>query len=353
LTAALVFLTPRWALLALGGAVPLAALALAARRGNHARAVLRLSAPPRSGRARRPIAVVAVAALLGVAASQPVLRSASTVDVRTDAEALFVIDNSRSMLAARAPGARTRIARARDDAVRLRDELGDIAAGVATLTDNVIPDLLPVPGRDTFDETVRGAVRVGNPPAATDAVTATTLAALGAVATQNFFPTAAKHRVVIVLTDGESRPFDVRQTARALAHAPRVTPIFVHVSAPGEAVYDGNGKPETAYHPDPSSTASLAALAQASGGTVFGEGDLARAAKAARAALGRGPTVPEGTALKTVALGPYFALAAIVPLLLLLGGAYAFRGRGLERSGPVDRLGRHQRPADLELDLGM
>ena len=49
------------------------------------------------------------AALLGVAASQPVLRTTHSIPVRSDAEVLFVIDGSRSMLASSAPGARTRL----------------------------------------------------------------------------------------------------------------------------------------------------------------------------------------------------------------------------------------------------
>jgi hypothetical protein len=264
------------------------------------------------------------------------------MQVRTDAQLLFVIDNSRSMLASAAPGARTRISRARDDAIRLRDQLTGIPAGVAVLTDNVLPDLLPVPGRGVFEQTVRQAAQVGNPPPASNGVTATSLGALGALGTQSFFAPSAKHRVAVVLTDGESRPFDVRQTARALAHAPRVTPIFIQISSPGESVFGPGGQPETAYHPDPSSSEALATLAQAAGGTVFREGDLSAAARSVRAAVGHGPTINEGLTGSTTALAPLFALAALVPLLVLLAGdgslAYRFarrvRGdRKLDRSG--------------------
>jgi hypothetical protein len=90
-----------------------------------------------------------------------------------------VIDNSRSMLASRAPGGRTRITQARDDAIRIRDQLLDIPSGVATMTDRVLPNLLPVPDRDSFEQTVRQAVQVDDPPPGNDAVTATTLGAGG------------------------------------------------------------------------------------------------------------------------------------------------------------------------------
>ena len=51
-------------------------------------------------------------ALLAVAASQPALAHDSRQRVRTDAQALFVIDTSRSMAAATTPAAPTRLARA-------------------------------------------------------------------------------------------------------------------------------------------------------------------------------------------------------------------------------------------------
>jgi hypothetical protein len=318
IAATLVFLTPLGALLSLGVAVPLAALVLATRRERRARALLRLGEPGRGPTVRTATALVAVVGLLGLAAAQPVLRSTSTVEARTDAQALFVIDISRSMLASRSPGASTRLARAREDAVRLRDDLADIPAGVATMTDQILPNLFPVPDRGVFEQTVRQAVQAGNPPPAGDAVTATNLGALGAIGTQSFFPRSVRRRVAIVLTDGESRPFDLRTTARQLGHAPGVTPIFIHVWGGDERVFDPGGKAETAYHPDPSSASTLAALAQATGGKAFGEGQLGAAARAVRAALGRGPTRPQGLTVSTTALARYVALAALLPLLVLL-----------------------------------
>jgi hypothetical protein len=211
--ASLTFLTPAGALLALTVVVPLAALALAARRERRARTLLRLSAPTLTRSWQRAAAVSAIVACLAVAAAQPALRSSTSVQVRRDAQALFVIDVSRSMLAAPAPGAKTRIARARDDAIRLRDELIDVPSGVATLTDRVLPNLLPVSDRDSFDQTVRQAVQVDNPPPESDGVTATTLAALGALGAQSFYSPSTRHRIAIVLTDGESRPFDAGRTA--------------------------------------------------------------------------------------------------------------------------------------------
>jgi len=347
IAASLTLLTPHGALLALTAAVPLAALAVASRRERRARAVLRLAAPSRGRSWSRALAVTAVAGLLGLAATQPVLRSTSSLRVRTDAEALFVIDSSRSMLASRAPGARTRITRARDDAVRLRDELIDIPSGVATLTDRVLPDLLPVPDRSTFEQTIRQAVQIDNPPPATDDVTATDLGALGALGTQGFFSPSARHRVVIVLTDGESRPFDVHQTAHALGHAPGVTPILIRVSSPGEAVFAAAGQLEPAYHPDPSAGQALAGLAQAARGLTVPETALGKAARAVRTALGSGPTQNEGRIVSTRALAPYAALAAFLPLFLLLA-----EGRLRRLSAPRSWLrGRGQTSSRKVVDV--
>jgi hypothetical protein len=62
----------------------------------------------------------------------------------------------------------------------------------------------------------------------------------------------------------------------------------------------------------------LAGLAQAARGKTFREGELGAVSSAARAALGSGPTQREGLTVTTQALAPYIALAALVPLLLLV-----------------------------------
>ena len=54
----------------------------------------------------------------------------------------------------------------------------------------------------------------------------TTLAALGALQTRNFFPASAHHRVVVVFTDGESRPID--DASLALRYETKVDPRLNH-----------------------------------------------------------------------------------------------------------------------------
>ena len=187
MVASLVFLTP------LGGfaASPSSYRSPARCRGASRAAgsdAARAAPPPPGRRLPRLLAFAAVPALLGAAATQPALRSPTTARVRTDAQAFFVIDISRSMLAS---------APRRPDAVRAREDRGDRAArgdpeipsGVATLTDRVLP---------TSSRTRCGLRRHGHacgrgrdPPPENQNVVATSLAALGALGTQNFFPPSA------------------------------------------------------------------------------------------------------------------------------------------------------------------
>jgi len=167
---------------------------------------------------------------------------------------------------------------------------------------------------------VREAVGINSPPPQSTAPTITSLGALGALGTQDFFAPAARHRLVIVFTDGETRPFDVQATARALGRSPGVKTIFVHVWSADETVFGSNGQPEHGYHPDPGSGQALSTLAQATGGSSIGEGALGSAARLARAALGSGPTTMEGLTLRTRPLAPWLALASLLPLFVRLGG---------------------------------
>src|SRR5262249_10864294 len=158
-------------------------------------------APDRSAEVR-PLFAAAAIALLGLAAAQPVLTRTSRPESRTDAQVLFVLDISRSMAASRSPSARTRLDRAAAAGVKLRDAVPDVPAGVLTLTDRVLPDLLPVPDRSGFVGVVDRAVRIESPPPQQTAVRATSYSALRQIATGNVFSPSAKKRVVVLLTDG-------------------------------------------------------------------------------------------------------------------------------------------------------
>ena len=325
MVASLVFLTPLGGLAMLALAIPLAGLALAARREHQARELLRLEPPPPISQVRRAAALVAVPVLLGLAATQPALRSTKSAHVRTDAQAFFVLDISRSMLASNGPGSPTRFARAKQDALRLRDAIPQVPAGIATLTDRVVPDLFPNPDRNVFAQTLARAVRIEEPPPLSSNVLATSLGALGALGTQNFFDRSARRRVV-VLTDGEGcRVRSRKAVAHDLANGPGVRIVLVHVWASNEGVYDSNGFAEQGYHTHPESGLAISSLASAAGGGSFGEDSVASAARAVRAAVGSGPTIVQGRTERTQTLAPYVALLALLPLLLVLPRI----GRGL------------------------
>jgi hypothetical protein len=309
--AALTFLTPEAGLVALAVVLPLGALLLADRRLEAARRILQLPPPGAAGRAGTIAVLVAVPLLLGLAAAQPVVRRDQGQRVRTDAEAMYVVDISRSMGAAGRPGGVDRLARARAAAVRLRSELPEIPSGLATLTDRALPSLFPVGDQATFDSAARGLL-LEQPPPQGSSSTATTFAPLADLGRKGYFTPGVKKRLVVLLTDGESVPFDANEVANALHGA---SLAVLRVGNPDERVYRPDGRPE-AYRP--AQTTALDALASAAGGRVFEEGSTGAAAATARAALGVGPKAVEGRTRKTTPLAPYIAVAAALVLLVIL-----------------------------------
>jgi hypothetical protein len=300
-------LSPSGLLLALTVALPLAALVLALRRADGVRSRLRLPAPRGGGARVEGAALAAVVALLALAAAQPAWTSTETRRVRSDAEAFLVVDISRSMLAAR-PGGPTRLARAKAEALEVGRSLRDVPLGVATLTDRVLPNLFPTPDGGAVAQTVRRAVTAERPPPREVGVRATSLAALGEAAGANLF--SARRKLLIVLTDGETRPYAEAATARRLRSA-GISLVFVHFWQRDERL-------EPAYRTDPSSRAALAGLAAAAGGAVVAEGDPGAVARAAREALGAGPEAPRGVEERVTPLAPWTALAALIPLSYVL-----------------------------------
>ncbi len=227
------------------------------------------------------------------------------------------------MLASQSPGSPTRLARAKKDALAIRDAIPQVPAGIATLTDRVLPNLFPNPDRNVFAQTLDQAVTIETPPPVSSNVLATSLGGLGALGNQNFFGRSTKRRVVVVLTDGESANFDPGAVANDLGG---VRLVIVHVWSPTESVFAGN-VPEQGYHIHPESVTAINSLVQATGGGghAFGEGSIAGAAHAVQAAVGNGPTIVQGRTERTRTLAPYVALLALLPLLLVLPRV----GRGL------------------------
>lgn len=314
---ALVFRSPAAALVALGVLLPLAALAAAEVRAARARRLLRLEPPAAASRLAAVVSLLAIAALVGVAAAQPTIREVRHRLVRTDAAAMLVVDTSRSMLASKKPGGETRFARARAAAERLRDDLSEVPAGLASLTDRVLPLLLPTDDEAVFTSVLERALAVDSPPPQARAVEATTLASVTDLVAGRYFPTGVKRRLAIVLTDGESRPVNDQAVARALRRGHVLGPIFIRIWGAEERVYDGRIA-EPAYRPDPASGSRLEALARAVGGGVYSIGQLGAAAAGARRLLGSGPVARRGRLVRSTSLAPYAVLAVLAPLGFLL-----------------------------------
>jgi hypothetical protein len=327
MVASLVFLTPLAALVAVAVVLPVAAFVLAERRVATVRRLLTLQ-PPRGGAdVRVLVSLAAVVLLLALAAAQPALSNTQTQRVRTDAEVLFVLDISQSMAAATSRRGATRLERASSAAIRLRASLASVPCGVATLTDRVLPNLLPVADVPAFDATVRQTVIINQPPPRELNVRATTFAALAAVPTSSYFSSSATHRAIVLLTDGESSFFDPAAVGRALADIPRTDFLAVQFWRSSESIYKASGKPDPNYRPDPSSKIQLASLATATNGRVFTENNVGAAAAALRTMLGHGPSRSLGHAHTTHPLAPYAALLALLPLALVFSGKLRFPKR--------------------------
>jgi hypothetical protein len=245
---------------------------------------------------------------------------------RTGVAALFVLDISRSMAASATPSSPTRLDRAVNAAVALRAAIPEVEAGVATLTDRVLPDLLPVADIGGFDGVVRRAVAIEAPPPLATSITATTYGVLGEIASGDYFDPHVTRRIVILLTDGESNPFDAGGVASALSRSHGYRFLAVRFWNADESVYGSDGRAEPGYHPNPAGAAILAGLASAIGGRSFAEGDLGGAADYLRHIVGTGPTTVLAASTRSPeALTPYLAALALALVLVAVAPPAAVR----------------------------
>jgi hypothetical protein len=312
------FLTPTAALVALGALLPLAALALADRRSTRVRSVLGLPAAGLAGRIVAPVAVCAACGLVAVAAAQPVVRTEHPRLSRRDAQAFVAIDISRSMLASRSFRAPSRIERAKGIADRLRAGLADVPIGVATFTDRALPLLFPTTSAGAFTATVARAVGIERPPPRSQAQVVTTFDALAPLPGSGYFNPAIPRRVLFVVTDAESEGIDADGARYNFSAKPRIAVVVVRVGSPRDRVFGPDGVPEPGYAPPAASDRVLAQFLAATHGKAFGENDVAGAVQAGRSALGTGPRERLGTVSGRKVLAPYFVLAAILPLGVVL-----------------------------------
>ena len=311
------FLTPLDALFVLAAAVPLAALWLAQARIRHVRRLFSLTAPR-----RREIVVVIAAlallpALMGVAAAQPVVVRHHSLGERLDVQAFFVFDTSLSMSARGTLGAPSRLVRAKREAEQVIPKLGDIPVGLASMTDRVLPVLMPTPNLALALRTLHQSVGIDRPPPSQlYQGRATTFQALLPLGSSNLYSPGVRHQILVVFTDGEDAPLR-SPIGFELARSMTVHPLFVHVWAPTEHVYV-HGRVDPRYRPDPTSDSVLHRFASAAQGQVFEENDLSSLVRTIREEAGSSPVRTSVIGYARVALAPWFVLAGVVPLGFLL-----------------------------------
>jgi hypothetical protein len=303
------FATPPAALVGLVGIVPVAVALVRGRQAGRVRRALGLAEPTLPSRLVRPLALGLAFVLLGLAAAQPSLVRQHDRLARTDAQMLVVLDNSRSMLASAGPRGVPRYRRAAAFARELRTKLSELPTGVAALNNRLLPYLFPTVDEQAYFSVVARAYGIQKPPPSVDAdPVATTFSELSEVTSQTFFSRAARKRVLVVLSDGETRPFDARGTLAALRSA-HTTPVLIRFWKPDERI------PHETYRP---TQADELRRLRAAGWPAYAEGRTGAVVDRIRAAVGSGPTAHVGFGRRETSIAPALALAALAPLLLVL-----------------------------------
>lgn len=310
-------LAPIGLLLAVGVVPILLALFAGERRAGRVRTLLALRAPGRGWTVATIAAVCLAAGLLALAAARPVVNDTHARYLRTDAEAFFAIDTSRSMLAAPSRTGPDRLDRARRAAVELRNAIPDVPSGVASFTDRLLPNLFPTSDPGSFLATVDRAVGIERPPPGGSALTVTTFDALDAVTKDAYFTPGRRRLLLVVLTDAESKDFDAARLKATLGAQKSIRTVLVRIGSSSEHVYGREGLPEADYHPE-NTAPTIRRFEQATGARAFGEGNLDSAAAALRAEAGTGRRVRLGSESNSTEVAPYLVLAAFFPLGLLI-----------------------------------
>jgi hypothetical protein len=312
------FDSPTAALVALAGLVPLALVLVVERRNERARALLGLSAPPPRSRWTLRIAVVAIAAALGLAAAQPVLSSTTPRLARLDAEALVAVDTSRSMDASATAESDVRLDRARRIALRIRAALGDVPTGLGTFTDRPLPLLLPTTDRNAFAAAVEKSLGIERPPGLQSSTTISSFDAVAPFPLEGYFRPGARKRLLVILTDAESTGFNEPGVRKSFEAKPRTAVVLVRIGRSGERVFGASGQPESAYIPPPATGETLHDFLAATRGRAYPEDAVAGAEQAAVRAVGSGPTANLGSTTARHDLAPWLVVAAAVPLAIVL-----------------------------------
>lgn len=311
------FASPTGAVVALALVLPLVAFAVFERRAQRLRASLRLPQPPLSAHRLTLLSLAAIAVLLALAAAQPVLAHETPLVVRADAEVYVVFDVTLSMAASAAAGAPTRLERAKQFALRLRDRLPELPVGVASFTQRSVPQLFPTADRAVFAGVVEESVQLWEPrPQGSfrPGTRATDLESIAELGGNGYFAPEAKQRLIVVLTDGESIQTYPQRIAEGLRRGRRVKVIFVHVWGGTEQIHLRDGGVDPSYLADSAGAQLLRELAAETEGRVFGEDDVSEVVQRTREDVGGGATRRQGVERSRTPLAPWLVLVAAIPL---------------------------------------
>ena len=305
-------MTPTYALAALPFALAVAATVVSARRGRAARRALGLTRSPRRWLAIDAGLVLAAALILALACAQPAVSRTHTRYENAGVEIAFVFDVSRSMLAASRPGAPTRLARARTEALRIRDRIPEIPVGLLSLTDRAFPLAFPDTDLALFRDALTQTVGIEEPPPRLLGTrTASDLKSLRQLAVAPYFERSARNRAVVVFSDGETGFMAPSFSDSFVRHHVRV--YVVRFWSASERVWTPKRQPER-YRPDTSTLPTLKRFVTATHGRVFHEHQEARVAAELRK-LGRGGRrIPIGSTRDPKPLAPYLVALALLPL---------------------------------------
>jgi hypothetical protein len=286
-------------------------------RSRRLRRLFALATPRRRELVVAALALALLPVLVGVAAAQPVIVRQQSLTQRVDAQAFFVFDTSLSMSARSGRGAPDRLVRAIREAEGVIPTLGDIPVGIATMTDRVLPDLMPTTNEGLVLRTLQQSVGIDRPPPSQLYPTrATSLQALFPLANGHLFAPGVTHRILVVFTDGEANPLPIG-VGYALAQQVKMPPLFVHVWSPTEHIYV-RGRVDRRYVPDPASTRILTSFATLTHGHVFRETQLRQLARTIHAEAGSTPAHTQVLGYARIALAPWILLAGVIPLCFLL-----------------------------------
>lgn len=287
-------------------------------RTRRLRSLFSLAASRRRDLVTAAAALTILPALVAVAAAQPVVIRKEALTQRVDAQVFLVFDTSLSMSARNGLQSPTRLERSKREAEALVERLGDIPIGIATLTDRILPNVMPTTNVGLVTRTIHQSVRIDEPPPSTRyRGRASTLQALIPTSNDGLFSPGVRHRILVIFTDGEERRPPPVTGYTWIADQVTVPPLFVHVWAPTERIYI-HGRPDPAYQSDPTSGHVLSKFAALTHGQVLRDGDVGGLLDAIRHAAGSNPAQTMTLGYARIALAPWFLLAGVVPLAFLL-----------------------------------